>query len=172
MNLDMGRPQPPTAMKNTIKCLVPALIVCLATLVPAGFAAETPAVNPGGKPKAAPAQPGDPAQATLKRMTEELKLTEDQQKKVKKILDAGEQKMREIRASANLTPQEFGMRGREARTATDKQLRETLTAEQYQKWQKILAQRGTRRRPEPPPGAAPLPKASPPQPGSDPSEKR
>jgi len=159
-------------MKSTTKCLIPALMVCLATMVPSGFAAETPAANPGGKPKAVPARPGDSTQETLKQMTEELKLTGDQQKKVKKILDAGEQKMRELRASTNLTPQDFGTKGREVRAANDKQLREILTAEQYQKWQKILAQRGTRRRAEPPPGAAPLPQASPPQTGSGPTEKK
>ena len=159
-------------MKNTTKCLVPALMVCLATMMLTGFAAETPAADPGAKPTAAPAPPRGTTQETLKRMTGELKLTEDQQKKVKKVLDANEQKMREIRANPKLTPQEFGTKGREARAANDKQFKEILTAEQYQQWQKILAQRGTHRRAEPPPGAAPLPKSSPPQTGSGPAEKR
>ena len=159
-------------MKSTTKCLAPALLVCLAAMVLTGFAAETPTANPGGKPKGVAAQPGDSTQATVKQMTAELKLTEDQQKKVKKILDANEQKMRENRANTKLTPQEFGTKGREVRAANDQQLREILTAEQYQQWQKILAQRATRRRPEAPPGAAPPAKASPPQTGSGPAEKR
>ena len=159
-------------MKNNSKCLVPALLVCLATMGPAGFAAETPAATPGGKPKAVPAQPGDSTQATIKQMTEELKLTEDQQKKVKNVLDASEQKLRELRANTKLTPQEFGTKGREVRAANDKQLKEILTAEQYQKWQSILAQRGIRRRPELPPGTAPPAKASPPQTGGGPPDKQ
>lgn len=150
-------------MKSTTQCLVMALMVCLATLIPGGFAAETPAANPSVKPKPVAAPPGDPAQATLKLMTEELKLTEDQQKNVKKTLDASEQKMRELRANTKLTPQEFGTKGREVRAANDKRLKEILTADQYQKWQKYLAQRVTRRRAEVPPDVAPPSKPGAPQ---------
>ena len=157
--------RPERKMQSTSKCLVLALMACLATLVPRAFAAEAPPTNAAAKPKAAPAQPSDVTQETLKQMTAELKLTEDQQKSVKKTLDAGDQKMREIRADPKLTPQEFGTKGREVRAATDKRLKEILTADQYQKWQKFLAQRGTRRRAETPPDAAPLPKqSSPPAP--------
>jgi hypothetical protein len=90
---------------------------------------------------------------------------------VKKVLDAHEQKMREVRADKNLTPQEFGTKGREARAASDKQLKGILTAEQYEKWQNLVAQRGTRRRAEPPPGAAAPAKPNPPQPGTSPAQK-
>ncbi len=148
-------------MKNTTICLVPALMVCLATTVPTGFAAEAPAANPGEKAKTVPAQPTDATQATLKRMTEQLKLTEDQQTKVKKILDASEQKMRALVANTNLTPQEFAAKGRAVRAANSKQFKEILTPEQYQKWQKTLAQPGIRRRPESPPPATPPPKEKP-----------
>lgn len=158
-------------MKCLTRCLVPALWVNLATLVPSGLSAETPAATSGSKPKTVPAQPADSTQETLKRMTEELKLTGDQQKKVKKVLDAHEQKMREVRANKNLTPQEFGTKGREARAASDKQLKEILTAAQYEKWQNLVAQRGTRRRAESPPSAAAPAKTSPPQTGSGPAQK-
>jgi len=159
-------------MTNAAMNLVPTLLVCFATMVPTGFAAESPAANAGAKPKAVQAQRGNSTQGTLKRMTEELKLSEDQQKKVKKTLEAFELKMREIRASTNLTQQEFGTKGRELRAANDRQFKEILTAEQYQQWQKNFTQRGTRRRLETPPGAAPLAKPRPPQTGSGPPDKR
>ena len=159
-------------MKHITKYLVPALMLGLATLLPAGFAAETPATNPVAKPKAVPAQAGNSAAEILKRMTAELKLTQEQQKKVKEILDTTEQKMVQFRAATNLTPQEVGLKGREVRAANDKQLRAVLTAQQYQQWQKILAQRGRSRRPEGPPGAAVPPKANPPQSGGGPAEKQ
>jgi Spy/CpxP family protein refolding chaperone len=160
-------------MTSTTKYIVvPALMVCLANMVSFNFAAETPAANTAGKPKEVPAPARDSTQETLKRMTEQLTLGEDQQKRVKLILDKNAQKMREIRANTNLTAQEFGVKAREVRAANDKQIKEILTAEQYQKWQKILAESGTRRRSEPPPGATPLPKPSPTQSGSAPTEKR
>ena len=159
-------------MKHITKYLVPALMLGLDTLLPTGFAAETPATKPVAKPKAIPAQTGNSAPEILKRMTAELKLTQEQQQKVKMILDATEQKMVQLSAATNLTPQEIGLKGREVRAATDKQLREVLTPAQYQQWQKILAQRGRTRRPEGPPGAAAPPKASPPQSGGGPAEKQ
>ena len=135
----------------------------LPAVLPTGFAAETPAANAGVTPRAASVQPRDSTQDILKRMTEELKLTEDQQKKVKQVLDAHEQKIRMILANTNHTPQEVGTKGREVRAANDKQLREVLTAGQYQQWQKIQAQRVIRRRPEAPPGSASPSKTGPSQ---------
>jgi Spy/CpxP family protein refolding chaperone len=105
-------------------------------------------------------------------MTQELKLTEDQQKKVKQVLDATEQKMRMVLANTNLPPQELGAKGREARAANDNQLKGILTAGQYQQWQKILAQRTIRRRPEAPPGGGSLPKTDSPQPGGGSTQKQ
>ncbi len=159
-------------MKNPTKQFIPVLIICLSASLLAGFAADTPAANPAGKPKAVPAQSGVSTQETLKRMTQELKLTEDQQKKVKDVIDAQEQKMRTVLGDSKLTPQEVGAKGRESRQVVDKQLREILTPQQYQQWQKSLAQRTIRRRPEAPSGTAPAPKASPPQSGGGPAEKQ
>jgi Spy/CpxP family protein refolding chaperone len=132
-------------------------------LLPTGFAADTSAAKSAEKPKAVPAPVQDSTQESLQRMTEELKLTAEQQKKVKKVLEAFEQKMSAARANKKLTPQEFAAKGREARAANDQQFKEILTSEQYQGWQKILAQRGGRRRQGTPPAAAPTLKTSPPQ---------
>jgi hypothetical protein len=93
-------------------------------------------------------------------MTEELRLDAEQQKQVKAALETHEGRIRDMRSDKSLTPQDFGIRGREARAENDKRLREVLTAEQYQKWQKILAQRAqTRRRMEQPVGGGAIPQA-------------
>jgi Spy/CpxP family protein refolding chaperone len=105
-------------------------------------------------------------------MTEQLKLTADQRQKVKQVLDATEQKMRMILANTNLSPQELGAMGREVRAANDNQLKGIFTAGQYQQWQKILAQRTIRRRPEAPPGGGSLPKTDSPQTGGGSTQKQ
>jgi Spy/CpxP family protein refolding chaperone len=134
-----------TDMKNTTKYLMPILTLCLAAWVSTGFAAENPAAKSDGKAKAI-AQPVNSTQETLKQMTSQLKLTEVQQQKMKKVLVANEQKMRELVAKTNLPPQELAAKGRDLRAANDQQLKEILTPDQYQQWQKFLAQRTIRRR--------------------------
>lgn len=143
-------------MKNRILPSVLVLAVTLWTSVgslgatvekaqpaPSPAPASAPSVV---KPAAAPAATRDVTKETLKRMTEEVDLDAEQQKKVQKVLESHEKRMRDLRNDKTVSPQEFGMLGREARFENDKQLKAILTPEQYEKWQRVLAQRTPSRR--------------------------
>ncbi len=142
-----------------------ALVGFLSSAAVYALAGEPKASDSAVKPKPAAVQPVDPTRETLKNMTAELKLSEDQQKSVQKVLEANDEKAKELLANKKLTPAELGTKGREARAESDKQLKQILTAEQYQKWQKVVSERTIRRRPERVPGEEPAAKPAPPKSG-------
>lgn len=131
---------------NHSTIIILALMISFGALASASRAADTPPAGAGAKPKAVPAQKAEATEETLKQMSGQLKLTEAQQQKVKKVLEGSEQKMRAVLDNKKLAPQEIGAKGREIRSENDRQIREILTPDQYQQWQKMLAQRGIRRR--------------------------
>ena len=83
-----------------------------------------------------------------------LKLTDDQKTKVKPILDAQQQKIRDLRADTTLSPEDRRTKMQAIRDDTLKQLKDVLTPEQYDQYQK-LGQRGRRNAPPATPPAAP-----------------
>jgi protein CpxP len=76
-------------------------------------------------------------QERLDRMTEQLKLTDEQKPKVKAILEEQDKKMEELRQVA---PEERREKGRALREETAKKMKEVLTAEQFTKWEEMRAQ--------------------------------
>lgn len=71
----------------------------------------------------------------LDKMAQDLKLTEDQKKKVGELLKTQAEKMRELRGQGG-TPEENREKFRALREENDKKMKEILTAEQYAKWEK------------------------------------
>lgn len=77
----------------------------------------------------------------LKRLTEELKLTEAQKEKVEANQKAQREKMAKLREDTSLTPEERREKMRAIREENDRKMKEILTAEQYEKWQKLRPDR-------------------------------
>ena len=97
---------------------------------------------------------------TLDQIAQQLDLTDDQKAKVKPILEARDQKMRDLRGDTSLSPEDRRTKMQAIREETTAQLKAVLTPEQFDKWQKT-AQRG-RRPGGPPPGGNPPPAGTPP----------
>ena len=126
-------------------------VLALANLAPA---AETPTNAVPARPPATPAMAGTnrfQMPSRMQMMTTRLQLTEDQQTKVKPIMDA-DQKARQDFATTTkgLTPDQRRTKYFEMQDELDAKLKPILTADQYQKWQAMRP-----RRPATAPGAAP-----------------
>jgi Spy/CpxP family protein refolding chaperone len=74
----------------------------------------------------------------LKRLTEQLTLTQEQQDKVKKIFEEGRTQMEGLR---DLQPEERRTKMREAMQAQNDKIAAVLTAEQKEKYKEIVARR-------------------------------
>jgi len=70
----------------------------------------------------------------LDKMSQDLKLNEEQKKKVEALMKAQGEKMRGLR---DVTPEERREKANTMREEMDKKMKEILTTEQYQKWQKM-----------------------------------
>jgi len=94
-------------------------------------------------------QGGEAAKERLAKISEELKLTDEQKTKVEAAMKAQAETMR---GSRDATPEERREKAQAARKAFDGKMKEILTADQYAKWEKS---RGEGRRGGPGgPGAA------------------
>ncbi len=87
---------------------------------------ERPGGGPGG-----PGQRGD----MLKKMAEELNLTDDQKAKLQEVFKAQREAMKD------LSPEERREKMKESREAMNAKIKAILTAEQYAKWEKIRDER-------------------------------
>jgi Spy/CpxP family protein refolding chaperone len=77
----------------------------------------------------------------LKRLTEELKLTEAQKQKVEANQKAQMEKMAKLRQDTSLTQEARREKMRALREENDTKMKEILTTEQYEKWQKLRQER-------------------------------
>jgi Spy/CpxP family protein refolding chaperone len=122
-------------MKVTRISLLAALLAgAICAAVPAAHAQETK------ERKETPKREGrgggaEAMKERLDKLAADLKLTEDQKKKVGEALKAQTEKMRELRGQGG-TPEDNREKFRALREETDKKLKEILTAEQYAKWEK------------------------------------
>lgn len=104
-------------------------------------AEETPAPRP---PRPA-GQPGGPRgagisqqnQEFLKKMAEELKLTDEQKKKVEENQKAQVEKMAKLREDTSLSQEDRRAKMRTIREEGDKKLKEIFGAEKFEQWQKM-----------------------------------
>ena len=141
--------------------LKPYLLVLLVTslvLIAVPFA--TTQENPSNNQPASPSQdhggwrhgPPDPAQRT-KELTEQLKLTADQQTKVQDIFQSERSQMETLRQDSSLSQEDRRAKMMEIRKNTNSQVRALLDATQQKKWDDMQAQRDQwmqHRRPGPP----------------------
>ncbi len=91
-------------------------------------------------PKRERREAGPRAGALPPRMLEELKLTEAQKQKVEAALKEQAEKTRALREDTSLTAEQRREKGRALREGMDKKMKEILTTEQYEKWQKLREQ--------------------------------
>jgi len=102
------------------------------------------------KSEAGPGSRGAAMQERLDKMSEELKLTDEQKEKVKEAFRAQFEKMRGLRDAST---EERREKGKAMMDEQDKKMKEILKPDQYEKWQKMqgdlrgkMQQRGQGRR--------------------------
>lgn len=84
--------------------------------------------------------PGLGQQERLDKLAEDLKLTEEQKKKVAEAQKAHIEKLRAIREDSSLSQEQRREKFRAAMEEFSKKMKEILTTEQYEKWQKMRPQ--------------------------------
>lgn len=92
----------------------------------------------------APKKKGPSVEQRVDRMSTELNLTADQKTKVTALFEDDMKKMRELRQDSSLSQEDRRAKGRTLREASDKKLKEILTPDQWEKWQKVRPQGGPR----------------------------
>ncbi len=85
------------------------------------------------------------AQAQVSRMDTVLNLSADQKTKLTALYEDEAVKMRELRSETNSTPEVRREKVRSMREQNDKKLKEILTPEQWDKWQKSRQEMRPRR---------------------------
>ena len=97
--------------------------------------------GPGGRggdgaPGAGGAPGGDRAEA-MKRVAEELQLTDEQKQKLQPIFREEGEKMRELQGNTSLSREEKLAKFQDLRTAAAAKIKPILTPEQQEKWEKL-----------------------------------
>lgn len=80
---------------------------------------------------------GEAGKQWMQRLTEELKLTDDQQKKLQANQKAQMEALGQLRKDVSLTPQDRRAKVRALREENDKRMKALLTKEQHEKWLKL-----------------------------------
>ena len=119
-------------MKRQVVTL--ALLADLLTAVNLGRAADEKAPKPE---TTAPARNRDRVQQRLKEVSEKLALTDAQKTKVKAVFQKEGEKLRALRQDTSLDPQERRKKAMELREETRKEMKTILTADQWEKWEKM-----------------------------------
>lgn len=111
-----------------------------------------PAGAPAGGPRGPGMRGGGPS---LDAIATALKLDDATKAKVKTILDARDQKLKDLRADSTASPEDRRTKMQAIRTEVDTQMKAVLTADQYAQWQKMTQPRQRRAAPAAAPAAAP-----------------
>jgi Spy/CpxP family protein refolding chaperone len=83
---------------------------------------------------------GPSIERQLEQMTNQLNLTDDQKPKVKAALEDQQKKMQEMRGDTSLTREERQEKMQTIRADMEKKMKEILTPDQFEKWQKSRGQ--------------------------------
>lgn len=83
---------------------------------------------------------GPSVEEQMTRMTEELKLTDDQKPKVKAALEDRSKQMQEIRGDTSLSREDRRSKMTSIREATDKKIKDILKPDQREKYEKMQAE--------------------------------
>lgn len=122
-------------MKNTRISLIAALAAALVACNPALRADDTKPAPDAPKGEHGPGgQRGEAAKERLNKLAEELKLTDAQKTKVEVVMKEQAQKRQGLR---DATPEERQEKGKALREETKKKMKEILTAEQFEKFEKM-----------------------------------
>lgn len=78
----------------------------------------------------------------LQRMTTQLNLTDEQQQKIKPILDSESTQMHALRGDSSLTQEERMAKMKQIRQASSEQIKPILTADQQQKYAEMMSHQG------------------------------
>ncbi len=117
-------------MKKTIFLLVAiALLACGTALYAQDSMSQAPA--------AAAPQDHHPMMSPdqrLQHMTRQYNLTEDQQQKIKPLLEQEQQQMQTMRQDTSMSQQDRMAKMRELRQSTNEQIKGVLTPDQQKKW--------------------------------------
>lgn len=97
------------------------------------------------KPAGGPGMRGRP---NMEQVAKDLNLTEDQKTKMKTVMEEQQTKMKALRDDTSLSQEDRRAKSKEIRDATQAKIKEILTAEQLEKWQKLMQ----RNRPQGGPG--------------------
>jgi Spy/CpxP family protein refolding chaperone len=114
----------------------------------AGSLFATGALQAQDAPKdATPAAPAPGAKARLnpEQLAKDLGLSDDQKTKFKDAMQDLQKKLQEVRKDASLSQEDRRAKTKEIRDAAQAKFKEILTAEQFEKWQKLMP--GARNRP-------------------------
>ena len=84
------------------------------------------------------------AEQRIERMSTDLNLTDAQKTKLKAVFEDQTKKMRELREDTNLSQEQRQEKMRAFREENDKKMKEILTPDQFEKWQKQREQFGKR----------------------------
>ena len=93
-------------------------------------------------PKPPPRGQGPGIDRQMDRLTTELSLTDDQKPKVKAVLEEGMKKRQALR---DVPADERAEKGKALREEQNKKMKEILTADQFEKWQKMQSDMRQRR---------------------------
>jgi periplasmic protein CpxP/Spy len=122
------------------KILIHATAVFALMAAAAVVNAQTPSEQ-GGAQQWGHGQPPTTEQR-LQRMTQQLNLTDDQQQKLKPILDNESTQMQTLRSDSSLTQEERMAKMKEIRQSTSEQIKPILTADQQAKYAEMMDRRG------------------------------
>jgi Spy/CpxP family protein refolding chaperone len=133
-------------MKTLRLSLIGALGLGAAVLcTPSVFGADQPAPP---RPQQRQGQPSAQRQQEfMKKMVEELKLTAEQQKKIEENQKAQADKMAKLRQDTSLSQEDRRTKMRTIREESDKKMKEILTKEQFEKYEKMRQEQGPAGRP-------------------------
>ena len=163
-------------MKPNQTLMIAALIaggVCAASVAVRAQDTTTPPTAPAQATAPAPATPAAPATAPahppgapvvrnrFEMIAQRLALSDDQKAKAKPVFEEVAQKQAAVRADTSLDPVARRAKIKEIQADASNQLKEILTPEQFDKWQKMQPVR--RPVPRPPAAAAGTNAATPPQ---------
>lgn len=120
------------------------LVAGIAVMVLLGIRmlAAVPLPQNGGQRMRGPMTPED----HLARMTQQLKLTDEQQAKIKPILEIQHNKMMDLRQDTSMSREDRFAKFREIRQDSLEKIKPILTPDQQKQWEKIQQSRRVRRR--------------------------
>jgi len=124
-----------------------AAMACLLLGAMAVFAQEPAAPPQGGGQWQRGQMPT--AEQRLQRMTQALNLTEDQQAKIKPILENESTQMQSLRSDTSLSQEDRMAKMKQIRESTTSQINPILTPDQQKQYEEMTSRMG-RRGPKPP----------------------